>query len=182
MTEAKQLLATGPSQNLRAALALYRAVLLAPQFSEAVALLEQVCANQGLNFGSPKNPKIPELEKLLDDDPLQPGVLNNLAQLYRMDGNPHKSLTYLKRYLRLRPKDGVAQGQLAMLTGMQAVAVPASAAQSKHPKLEDASTGALLAGVQTGGFEAEAKVPSVPRSRGCGRKRHPHPFRIMENR
>ncbi len=117
--QANERLKQGPAERYQAALDVYRAVLLAPENREAEQLLKQLSAENKLNFDAPRNPKILELEAMVEQAPDSAGVLMQLASLYRMEGNLYKAVACFKRVLKLRPNDGYVQGQLSILTGQK---------------------------------------------------------------
>ena len=112
---ARALLQMGAGHREAAALCAFRASLLDPEQADAKRMLEQLEQDQGFSFGSPKNPKIADAEQELVSRPDDPVLLQRLGQLYRQDGNLHKSALYLRRYLRLRPEDAYARTQLSRL-------------------------------------------------------------------
>ncbi len=113
--EAKALLARGPGERRPAALVLYRASLLAPSDAELSRTFGALCAEEKLSSGAAKNPKIVELEEALDANRDAPGVLQQLANLHKLEGNVFQAAFYLKQYVRLKPNDGYAIGQLQQL-------------------------------------------------------------------
>jgi serine/threonine protein kinase/outer membrane protein assembly factor BamD (BamD/ComL family) len=134
----------GPAAKESAALWAYHAVSLEPTNHEIQHFFGEICSTHGLQFGPSNNPKVLELEKLLEKEPETPGVLRQLAQLYRLEGNVHRAVLNLKRYLHLRPKDGYAATQLLQMTGENPL--PRGVASPR--------TSELVAGIRTGGFRA----------------------------
>lgn len=151
LIKAEEIFRRDPNQRNQAAMCLYRAVLLSPENSRVNQRFREVCAHLRIRLDGAKNPKIAELESKLEADPNAIGVLQQLANLYKLEGNIFKSAMYLKRYLRLKPQDGFVAGQLSLLTGERILPPP--------------STAGLTAGVKTGGFRAAPNLPagiSVP--------------------
>jgi tetratricopeptide (TPR) repeat protein len=130
-SEAKALLAKGPGEKRRAAMLLYRASMLLPGDPELSGTFQSLCAEEKLSPGAAKNPKIRELEASLAEHPDAPGVLQQLANLYKLEGNVFQAAAYLKQYVRLKPNDGYAIGQLQQLTGTFTPLVPASSAPTR---------------------------------------------------
>lgn len=156
LNEAQALMTGGQLEQNRAAFKLYSARLLDPSSEPAKAAFDQACQQMGLQFGVGTNPKILELEATLEKAPNAPAPLQQLAQLYKLEGNLFKSAIYVKRYLRLRPGDSYAANQLFQLTGERLNAPTAALAVGE-------STRELMAGVKTGGFKAQGRVrPSAP--------------------
>ncbi|HEX4803938.1 MAG TPA: protein kinase [Myxococcaceae bacterium] len=136
----------GPASKEAAALWAYNAACLEPGNEEIQRLFREICTTHGLQFAASQNPKVLELEKLLRAEPEKPGVLRQLAQLYRLEGNVYRAALYLRRYLHVRPNDGYAATQLAQLIGEQ------------PPKSSGLGSGTsqLVAGIRTGGLRAVA--------------------------
>jgi len=137
-----------------AALWAYHAVSLEPENQDIQRLFTEICRTNGLHFGHSKNPKVLELEKLLESEAEAPGVLRQLAQLYRLEGNIHRAVVYLKRYLKLRPNDGYAATQLAQMTGEDLWLGGGLGPRTKE----------LVAGIRTGGFRAKPQQAPAPSS------------------
>jgi tetratricopeptide (TPR) repeat protein len=140
----------GPASKEAAALWAYHAVYLEPGNEEIQRLFREICSTYGLQFAASQNPKVLELEKLLQAEPEKPGMLRQLAQLYRLEGNVYRAALYLRRYLHVRPNDGYAATQLAQLIGEQ------------PPKSSGLGPGTseLVAGIRTGGMRAVAHAAS----------------------
>ena len=134
----------GPASKEAAALWAYYAACLEPGSEEIQRLLREICSTYGLQFAASQNPKVLELEKLLQAEPEKPGVLRQLAQLYRLEGNVYRAALYLRRYLHVRPNDGYAATQLAQLIGEQPL---------KSMGL-GTGTSELVDGIRTGGLRA----------------------------
>ena len=159
--EARGLVKGNSLEKNRAALKLYFARELDPNNAEAKSLLEYLATQMPVDFGPPQNPKILELEMSLEEAPNAFGILQQLAQLYKLEGNLLKASVFLKRYLRLRPNDGFAANQLYQITGERPPAPTGVGGQ--QPVKMGAATRELIAGVKTGGFKAAApvKVPTM---------------------
>ena len=141
----------GEASKEPAALCAFHAVSLEPLNAEFQRFFTDLCRAHRMNFGASTNPKVTELEKLVNRDSDAPGVLRQLSQLYRLEGNLHRSVLYLRRYLKVRPNDGYAATQLLQMTGEDSVA-----ALGLGP-----STQELVAGIRTGGFRAKPQSMSV---------------------
>jgi tetratricopeptide (TPR) repeat protein len=140
---AQDRLRNGPATKESAALWAYHAVSLEPNNPDIQRFFNEICNTHRLRFGPSNNPKVLELEKVLETEPETPGVLRQLAQLYRLEGNIYRAVVYLKRYLQLRPKDGYAATQLLQMTG-----------ENPLPRGVGLRTNELVAGIRTGGFRA----------------------------
>ena len=148
---ARQHAQAGEAKKEPAALCAFHAVSLEPQNAEFQRFFAELCRAHRLNFGVSTNPKVMELEKTMERDGDAPGVLRQLSQLYRLEGNVYRSVLYLKRYLKHRANDGYAATQLLQMTGEDS-----QAALSLGP-----STQELVAGIRTGGFRAKPQSLSV---------------------
>ena len=166
--QATERLKAGPGERYQAAMDLYRASLLNPDDLEADTLLKKVCTEQKLNFSEARNPKIKELEGMLETSPDSAGVLMQLASLYRLEGNLYKAVACFKKVLRLRPNDGYVQGQLSILTGEKARAPLTSSRAMSGPATSNpvaprsfsATTG--TSGLHTGHTgEVRPRAPTV---------------------
>lgn len=169
VAQSKELLAGNAGEKARAALLLYRATRLAPDHPEAATLFANVVQTESFRFGPSPNPKIQELEELLQKNADAPGPLQQLAQLYRMEGNLDRAVSYLKKYLRVRPKDIYAQTQLQQLTGEKAKVIVGAAPQARASGnvAYGAGTAGLMAGIKTGGFAADGKAAAPPKTFGA---------------
>jgi serine/threonine protein kinase/TolA-binding protein len=150
---AQERLKAGPAAKESAALWAYHAISLEPNNPDIQGLFAEICSSHGLQFGASENPKVIQLEKLLEKEPETPGVLRQLAQLYRLEGNVHRAVLYLKRYLHLRPKDGYAATQLAQMSGE----IPPSLTGGRRAS-------AFGAGIRTGGLRAPRREEPTPDS------------------
>ncbi len=154
--ESKRLVSGNDVDKNRAILKLFLARELDPTNVEAQALFAQMQAVMPVTFGPPANPKILELEQALAGTPNAPAILQQLAQLYRLEGNVFKAAVYVKRYLRVKPGDAYAANQLFQITGEKAR--PPTSVGRAPGKLGPA-TAELVAGIKTGGFKAQ--VPAT---------------------
>lgn len=116
-SRAEGLLKLAGTRRLEAALWLNRATLLDPANEPARRLFARVCEVERLHFGPSANPRIHELTAAAEAHPDDARALRELAELHRVEGNVVSSAACLRRYLRLRPQDGDAAGQLLTLTG-----------------------------------------------------------------
>jgi serine/threonine protein kinase/TolA-binding protein len=114
VAEAKPLLKGNSIEQNHAAVKLKYALDFQPDNAEAMALLSSL---KGVQFGPTKNAKILELEKYLEKYPDTAQALQQLSQLYKMEGNLVRAAVYQKLYLRQRPSDAYAWSQLFQLTG-----------------------------------------------------------------
>lgn len=137
----------------QAALKAHLALTLDPDNADAKEYLDELGRRTRLNFGVSNNPRIAELERQLEAPHVNPVLFTQLAQLYRLEGNPLKAVGFLKSYLRARPNDAYVSGQLAQLLGGERGA-PALAI--------GAQTRELMAGIRTGGFKAGQRAGAVP--------------------
>ena len=149
VAEARVLAKGNSLEQNHAAVKLRHALAFAPGHPEATALLATF---KGVQFGPTKNPKILELEKYLEKYPDTPQALQQLAQLYKMEGNLLQSAIFQKLYLRQRPTDMYAWSQLFQLTGER---------QPKPGSRLGPATAQLVAGVKTGGFAAPHFSPPI---------------------
>jgi hypothetical protein len=137
---AKPLLARSAAERRQAALLLHRASLLAPDATAIRAQLEPLCQEERVAFAPAQSPRILELEQAQRAQPTAAGH-QQLASLYKLEGNVERAALHLRRYLRHKPQDGYAAGQLEQLVG----AGQAEAGQTMAR---------LLQGIQTGGMKA----------------------------
>ena len=135
------------SSFVPAALWLHRSLLLDGENQAAQKLFAQVCQREGLSFAATQNPKVAELEALIARGPDNAKALLQLAQLFRIEGNPTRSVACLKRVLRLRPGDVYVASQLTQLTGERFLA-----------KLSSSN---LAQGIDTGGHAASRRARPV---------------------
>ena len=148
---ARQHAQAGEAKKEPAALCAFHAVSLEAQNAEFQRFFAELCGAHRLNFGTSTNPKVAELEKSLERESNSPGVLRQLSQLYRLEGNVYRSVLYLRRYLKLRGNDGYAATQLVQMTGED----PPGAL------ILGPNTQELVAGIRTGGFRAKPQSLSV---------------------
>jgi serine/threonine protein kinase len=156
----RKLLLQGAQRRSPAALAIYRASLTDPTWEEPAQLITQVTSTGEFYFGTPKNPKIAETLAALEKEGPQGGLYRRLSELYRSEGNIFQAVTYLKRYLALRPEDHYAATQLSTLTGDHDGAPFAAGATTILP-LAMQDTKGVMAGIATGGWKAPA-APEEP--------------------
>lgn len=154
--EARALIDGSVLEKNKAALRLYFALELDSTNRDARSMWEYLRGQMALHFGPSSNPKIAELEASLTAQPKAPAVLQQLAQLYKLEGNLIQAAIYLKRYLRVRPGDTYAANQLSQITGERVRPLPTPAAAPKASR-----TGDLVAGIKTGGFKAADRAPTV---------------------
>ncbi|MBX7115484.1 MAG: protein kinase [Myxococcaceae bacterium] len=159
--EVKPWLDGGALEKNKAAIKLYLALKLDENNAQARAMWESLRGQMALYFGPSQNPKIAELEASLRDKPRATGVLQQLAQLYKREGNLLQAAIYLKRYLRLLPQDGYVANQLFQLTGERVRAMPTAAGLNQNRAM---GTRDLVAGIKTGGFKASDKAPTAVES------------------
>ena len=165
VTRAKTLLHKGPALREAAGLSLHRAILLAPDHAEAAALLAGL-SGAGVRFGAP-GPKLVELMRELAHNPADPVLLQRAGHLARQEGNVHAAAVYWRRSLRARPDDAYVQGQLARVTGVDAMgsdavegatpatpaAIPAAVTMPLPAAASPGATVARIAGhIQTAGL------------------------------
>ncbi|MGQ0506380.1 MAG: hypothetical protein ACT4TC_13795 [Myxococcaceae bacterium] len=112
--EARKLLDGGGKRNL-VALMLYKATLLEPGESVAAQGLAAICQADRLQFGSSLNPRVAELEGEVAAAPGDSAKLQELAKLYRAEGNIFRALVCLKKDVRNHPTDLQLASQLAQL-------------------------------------------------------------------
>jgi tetratricopeptide (TPR) repeat protein len=149
VAEARVLAKGNSLEQNHAAVKLKHALAFAPGHAEATAMLATF---KGVQFAPTQNPKILELEKYLEKYPDTPQALQQLAQLYKMEGNLLQAAIFQKLYLRQRPTDAYAWSQLFQLTGER---------QSKPMSRLGPATAQLVAGVKTGGFAAPNFSPPL---------------------
>jgi|GEM_PF-4839795 serine/threonine protein kinase len=135
--------------RLRAGLKLYGALLYDRSHVEARTLFDALTKKQGLYFGPSQNPKLVELERLINEHLDHAPALQQAAQLAKLEGNPLKAAIFLKLYLRARPSDAYAAQQLQQLTG------------EKTPTPRAPRTAELVAGIAKGGFAASTAAPGT---------------------
>lgn len=140
--EARTLSQSGPAEQSRAALRATVACLLVPNDSEAMKLAQTLSKRQTAMFAKATNPKIVELEASLEQAPNAPGVLQQLVQLHKLEGDYLSAVKYLRRYLRLKPNDSYAANQLFQITGDKT----ATLALGRE-------TRELIQGIKTGGLK-----------------------------
>ena len=170
--QARALLAETPPRRGPAALWLHRAVLLEPGNQRRAREFAALCERERLSFGSPGsagrssgNPRLRELEAQLEAAPDNAKLLLQIAQLYRLEGNLARTAAFLKRALRLRPRDAYVAAQLGQLTGERralsaTTSGPLSTARAGEAR--GAVTANMTAGIDTGGFSAEEEHPAAP--------------------
>jgi serine/threonine protein kinase len=147
-SEAEQILKhAGRVEKNRAAMKLMSACALDSVNERAHQLLASLSQELGLHSGAGENRKILELEAALPKTNVQPGQLQHLANLYKLEGNLFKSAVYLRKYLRLRPQDTIAQNQYFQVTGEK---VNETGLVQMGPVTRE-----LIAGIKTGGFKAK---------------------------
>jgi len=152
--EAGALLGGNGLELQRAALKLHLAIQLDPDHDRAREQLFELGKRVKLNFGPSENPKVQELEASTAFNPKSHVLFAQLANLYRLEGNLVRAVSYLKRYLRLKPTDAYVASQLTQLTGERRGLPPPAEKKAE-------STRDLVAGIKTGGLKAQAK-PSAP--------------------
>ncbi len=130
----------GGDANLPAAgLAMFRAWLLNAT-PEITMRYTDICRRGQLQFGI-ESPEIAEALAAHAAQPLLPGPVKRVADLYRARGDIHRFVVFIRRYLRLRPTDTLALRQLeACVAGIE----PGSPLRTRE----------ILAGVRTGGWVA----------------------------
>jgi|CXWL01.1.fsa_nt_gi serine/threonine protein kinase/TolA-binding protein len=154
VNEARKWVDGSALEKNKAAIKLHLALKLDGNNAEARAMWEHLRGQMALYFGPSKNPKIAELEAALREKPKAPALLQQLAQLYKLEGNLIQSAIYIKRYLRVRPNDSYASNQLFQLTGERLRAlIPSSVGTPKGLSTRD-----LVAGIKTGGFKASDRA------------------------
>lgn len=154
VAESRQEEGTDAFAMARTALKLHLAIRLDPGNEEARASFDALASKTTLNFGVPNNPRIAQLERQLADGQALPALFAQLAQLYRLEGNPLKTAGFLKRYQHLMPHDAYVANQLAQLVGDRK-----SVGRSGVPM--GPQTRKLIAGIRTGGFRAsQSAAPS----------------------
>ncbi len=141
LAEARAMLDGGPGRRSQVALTLYKATLMDPSEPVAQQALTAICQSDRLYFGSSGNAKILELEREVAEQPEATAPLQQLAQLYRTEGNLFRALVSLKKYVRLRPKDVQVAGQLQQLLDPRPVS---RAATSRESRVSDPSTSPTL--------------------------------------
>ncbi len=114
LTEARGMLDGAPGRRTQVALTLYKATLLDPNEPVAAQALHAVCQADRFQFGSSTNPRIVELERQVAVQPTA-DALQQLATLYRGEGNLLRALVCLKKYARLHPPSGQLPFPLAQL-------------------------------------------------------------------
>jgi tRNA A-37 threonylcarbamoyl transferase component Bud32/tetratricopeptide (TPR) repeat protein len=142
---AEQLLLGGDANLQAAALALYRASLLAPN-ADVKERLQVVCGRASLHFGIEDDDELRKAKEVHAANPGQAGPVKRVADLYRARGDIHRFVVYIRRYLRLRPNDSHARQQLEVAVG--GVATP-ELGPDQRLRTHD-----ILAGIQTGGWAA----------------------------
>lgn len=140
---AERLLLAGDVNLPSAALALYRARLLSPEYTDRFLV---VCGRGGLRFGDVDDDALVAARRALAESPNPAGPLKRLADLYRARGDIHRAAVFMRRYLRERPNDSHARHQLE--TWVVGQPAPMLTPQGKL------QTADILAGIRTGGWAA----------------------------
>jgi hypothetical protein len=140
---AERLLLAGDVNLPSAALALYRAKLLSPEYTDRFVV---VCGRGGFRFGDVDDDALVAARRALAESPNPAGPLKRLADLYRARGDIHRAAVFMRRYLRERPSDSHARHQLE--TWVVGQPTPTLTPQGKL------QTADILAGIRTGGWAA----------------------------
>lgn len=150
-----------------AALALHRAHLLDPTEPSVNQLLAQLAEKEKLQFDAQPSPKLAEVETQLAATPDAAALLQQAAQLARLEGNLHKAVVHMKRYLRVKPGDGWMAGQLTSLTGERVSLRPLAARTQNLTQVASTADAARAAGRQ-GVARAPVQVQLVAPDGGGG--------------
>ncbi|GEM_PF-2432447 len=157
LREAQDLLKKTHVERPAAAFHLYRALRACPTHAEAANLYDLICKQEHFVFTPSADQRVYTLLKTLEDNGDTPQALQQLATLYRNEGNIHLAAGAWRRYLRVRPDDGFARNQLMMLTNALPLGLDA-------PPPPPASGTPVGGDVQTSGvFAPSAAATSVAR-------------------
>jgi hypothetical protein len=147
------------SMSAKSAWQLYLASQLAPGLPVIEAAFEQVSST--FSFGQP-SVELANAVADADAHPAAPGIVKRAVELARAQGNLPIQVRYARRYLVLRPTDGVVRQQLEQVLGAGFIETP-TAASLPAPALRTAD---IVAGIKTGGVVVRSSDATIRQPTG----------------
>jgi tetratricopeptide (TPR) repeat protein len=111
-------------------------------------------------FGSGGGPSVKSLQKKVAKDPANTSLRLQLAQLLAKDGRYDESVAAYRKYLKFKPRDTSAMGELANVYASQAAALQSEVQSPPTPSLAALSGVSPLASTSTLGKAVAALQPT----------------------